>query len=112
MDEKPPRAWLWYFIGMWVLMCIALIMLGTGAAHAQEPTKCAPLSTMIEDLGTKFGERIIWEGTMPTPSGAPVAAMLFQSPRGSWTMAAVQGTNACLMAVGMDGTPIETGKGV
>lgn len=103
MDEKPAKAWVWYFIGMWVLISVALIMLGTGTARAQQP--CPPLEAMIEELGQKYQERIVWQGVAPSPRG-PVEVMLFQSPKGTWTILQVVGITACPIAGGTDATPL------
>lgn len=109
MDDKPATAWLWYLIGIWALIGVALIMLGTGMARAQE--QCPPLEAMIEELGQKYQERIVWQGVAPSPRG-PVEIMLFQSPKGTWSILQVVGITACPIAGGTDATPIETGKGV
>lgn len=111
MDEKPAKAWVWYIVGLVALFGAALIMLGTGTAHSQPA--CEPLAKVIDDLGSKFQEQIVWEGIAVSPRGGPpVQALLFQSPKGTWTMIAVQGITACLMAAGTDATPLENGKGV
>lgn len=110
MDENPSRAWLWYFIGLLALIGVALIMLGSGTANAQP--KCMDLSTLVDELGEKYGEVIVWAGNMRTPPGAPeVKVMKFQSPKGTWTLVAVQGIQACFMSVGDGATP-SIGKGV
>jgi hypothetical protein len=115
MDDFPkefPRVWVAAGIFLAAITLAFFMLVYTSIqAHAQQQ-KCAALSATIEDLGSKLGQRIVWEGTIPTPSGVPVEAMLFQSPKGSWTMMAVQGVAACFMAAGENGTPIETGRGV
>jgi hypothetical protein len=108
MDDKPATAWLWYLIGIWALTGVALVMLGTGMARAQE--QCPPLERLVTDLGEKYGEQIIWEGTVPTQQGGAFEAMLFQSEK-SWTFVIVQGISACVVAAGTDSNP-PLGKGV
>lgn len=65
MDEKPAKAWVWYFIGMVVVIGVALIMLGTGTAHAQEQPICAPAEVMLRQFSEIHKERPIWEGVVP-----------------------------------------------
>jgi len=111
-EKEPPRVWIAAGIFLAALTLAFVMLVYTSInAHAQQQ-RCTSLSTLIEDLGTKLQQRIVWEGTIPTPSGTPVEAMLFQSPKGTWTLIAVQGVTACLMAAGANATPIETGKGV
>ena len=109
MDENPPKAWLWYFVGLGFLIGVALVMLGTGTAKAQQ--QCPPLESMIEELGNKYQEQIVWQGVTPTQRG-PIEVMLFQSPKGTWTILQVVGITACILRAGVDATPIQTGKGV
>ena len=111
-DEKPARAWLWYFIAMVALIGVALVMLGTGTAKAQAPQNlCAPLSQIVPAWRDTHKEQIVWEGVSPTPNG-PVELILFQSEKGTWTLFIVQGGLACMRAAGNAGSPIQTGKGV
>lgn len=111
MDEKPARAWLWYFLGMWALIGIALIMLGTGTAHTQERPLCAPADILFKQYKAVVKEKIIWEGTMPVEQGV-LEFVLFQNEKGNWTLFVVQEGIACLRAKGEAGTPNELGKGV
>jgi hypothetical protein len=112
MDDLPPRetprAWIaaGIFLAAFTLAFVMLVFTHV-RAHAQP---CPPLEAMIEELGTKYGERIVWEGTAPTPQG-PIEVMLFQSDK-TWTIIQVKGISACIVAAGESGTPIETGRGV
>lgn len=108
MDDKPASAWFWYFIGIWVLIGVALIMLGTGTARAQQPPLCAPLSQLVPAWEKIHNERIVWEGVSPTPQG-PIELVLFQSEEGTWSLFMVQGGIACLRAAGGDATPLDRG---
>lgn len=87
-------------------------MLVYTTVRAEAQPACEPLAKVIDDLGSKFQEQIVWEGTAVPRGGPPAQVLLFQSPKGTWTLLAVHGVTACLMAVGTDATPLETGKGV
>ena len=110
MNDRPSISWFWYMIGIWALMGVALVMLGTGMARAQQNAEpiCAPMSQLAPAWEEHHKERIIWEGVVPTPQG-PVEMVLFQSDKGAWSMFVVQGGVGCLRAAGTDGTPINGG---
>lgn len=111
MDEKPARAWLWYFIGMWALIASALIMLGTGTAHTQERTLCAPAEIMLRQFSEIHKERPVWGGIIPLETG-PVEAILLQSEKNTWTFLTIQDGRACVLTFGQDANPSLAGKGV
>lgn len=111
MDEKPARAWLWYFLGMWALIGIALIMLGTGTAHTQERPLCAPAEIMLRQFSEIHQERPIWEGVVPKDTG-PVEIILMQGDKNTWSLFTIQGGIACLIAAGTDANPSLSDKGV
>lgn len=104
-DREPPRFWIAVSIFV-VALALTVFMLVYNTVRAEAQQQCPPLSALVEELGTKYGERIVWEGTAPTPQGA-FEIMMFQSPKGTWTIVQVQGTQACMFAAGKDGTPIE-----
>lgn len=107
--QKPPLFWRCLGAGL-VILALAMLFY-TSRAEAQPA--CEPLAKVIDDLGSKFEEVIAWEGTaVPRGSNPPAQVLLFQSPKGTWTLLAVHGVTACLMAVGTDAAPLETGKGV
>lgn len=116
MDEKPARAWLWHFIGMWVLIGVALLMLGTGTAHSQ-PLQCVRMEQLMRGMTEVLHERLIWQGVKNTPQG-PIETFLFQSETGTWTIVDVVGRDAtgkpvgCFVAVGTNGVPNDLGRGV
>lgn len=111
MDDKPATAWLWYLIGIWALIGVALIMLGTGMARAQEQPLCAPADILFKQFSEVVKEKIVWEGTMKLEQGV-LEFVLFQNEKGNWTLFVVQDGIACLRAKGEAGTPNELGKGV
>ena len=108
MDDK--RAWFAYFAAMAGLIAITLLALFILTPKAQAQPRCGPFESVIDGLAVAQ-EVIVWEGTMPTAQG-PVEVVMFQSAKGTWTLVAKSGTTACLMAMGKDGTEIETGRGV
>jgi hypothetical protein len=113
MDDFPqketPRFWVALCIfGVAIILAVVMSVFLTVKAHAQQ--QCPPLESMIDELGKKYQEQIVWQGVAPTPRG-PVEVMLFQSPKGTWTIIQVVGITACPLGAGTDATPIETGKG-
>ena len=109
-DEKPARAWLWYFIAMVALIGVALVMLGTGTAKAQpQPQiRCGPIRAVV-DLLAVSQERVMWSGVVEQGTAE---ILLFQSPRETWSLVTVQKGIGCIVEKGNAGTPIEQGKGV
>jgi len=118
MDDFPkekPRFW----IAMGLLLtafALAVVMsvFLTVKAHAQEPQPgpiCAPMVHLIPAWQEVHQERVIWEGTSPTPQG-PIELVLLQSASGTWSLFVVQGGVGCLRAAGNSGTPVATDKGV
>ena len=87
----------------------AALLLSTPAMAQQQ---CIPVATLVDDLGERYDEQIVWQGVVAAPNGGRVEIMLFQSAKGSFTIAAVQGITACILSTGQDATPIETGKGI
>jgi hypothetical protein len=110
MDDKPATAWLWYLIGIWALIGVALIMLGTGMARAQERQLCGPAEILLRQFSEVHKERPVWEGTVHSETG-PVEVILLQGDKNTWTLFAIQGATACILASGKDATPIAD-KGV
>jgi hypothetical protein len=112
MDEKPARAWLWYIVGMVALIGVALIMLGSGTARAQEML-CADADIFIRQIAELKKQRLVWEGTIPPPNNQPPAQVLIvQSDKGEWSHFLISEGRACLMFVGTDANPpIVTDKG-
>ena len=120
MDDFPaekPRFW----IAMGLLLtafALAVVMsvFLTVKAHAQEPPPangpiCAPMAHLIPAWQEVHQERVVWEGTSPTPQG-PIELVLLQSASGTWSLFVVQGGIGCLRAAGNSGTPVATDKGV
>jgi hypothetical protein len=110
MDDKPATAWLWYLIGIWALIGVALIMLGTGMARAQQQQLCGPAEILLRQFSEIHKERPVWEGTVHSETG-PVEVILLQGDKNTWTLFAIQGDTACILASGKDATPIAD-KGV
>lgn len=108
-DDFPPATTPRFWIAFSIL-CIAfaswVIVATCRTAAAQE--LCFPLPSLIDELGKKFGEVIVWEGAAEN-----VETMLFQSPKETWTLVRVQGGNGCIIGAGKHGTPVgETGEEV
>jgi len=117
-DEKPGIAWTVYLVAIVGLIAVALMALLVlpPPAHAQEPPPsngpiCAPMAHLIPAWQEVHKERVVWEGTSPTPQG-PIELVLLQSASGTWSLFVVQGGIGCLRAAGNSGTPVATDKGV
>lgn len=54
-------------------------------------------------------EDLAWSGVTPMKEGV-VRTMLFQSDRKTWTLAVVQGTQACIIGMGVSATPMVAGR--
>jgi hypothetical protein len=115
-NEKPGIAWTVYLVAIAGLIAVALMALLylTPKAQAQEPPPgpiCAPMSHLIPAWQEVHKERVVWEGTSPTPNG-PIELVLMQSASGSWSLFAVLNGIGCLRAAGNSGTPVATDKGI
>lgn len=116
-NEKPGIAWTVYLVAIVGLIAIALMALfSLTPAHAQEQPPangpiCAPMSHLIPAWQEVHKERVVWEGTSPTPQG-PIELVLLQAASGSWSLFAVLNGIGCLRAAGNSGTPVATDKGV
>jgi hypothetical protein len=111
MDDEPSSAWLWYLIGIGVLIIVALFMLGSGAAHAQQ-LLCVPGDALIRQTMEVKKQVPVWEGTIPVEGQPPAEAVLTQSEKGGWSLFLIQNGTACLLFAGTDANPpINPGKG-
>lgn len=85
-----------------IILALGAVFYLTPRAHAQPATiRCDKLTTIIDDLGQKFGEVIQWEG-----SKGQAETMLFQSEKGTWSIVQSKDGVACITAFGESGTPI------
>src|SRR5688572_18956190 len=118
MDDEPSSAWLIYLIGIWLLAGVALIVVGTGMARAQQrPLQCVRMEQLMRGMTEVLHERKIWQGIKATATG-PIETFLFQSEDGkTWTQVDVVGKDengkpiGCFVGVGTNGTPNDMGKG-
>lgn len=89
---------------------LASLLLSTTKASAQPmQIVCMPLAGLVDLLKLTKGEEKAWEGTSLI-RGHKVVTMLFQSPKNTWTLAATQGTQACIMGMGTEATPVVIGR--
>jgi hypothetical protein len=85
-------------------------LLFVAKAQAQpRPVVCMPLAALVEFLKERKGEEKAWEGSSIV-RGYQIKTMLFQSDANTWTLAASQGTQACIIGMGTDATPVVTGQ--
>ncbi|MBA3576168.1 MAG: hypothetical protein H0W39_00930 [Sphingomonas sp.] len=86
---------------------IGLLLLVPARAQSVLPSpKCRPLEVAVGILSERYKEHIVWQGVVATPAG-PRELLLFQSSaKRTWTLLALDGIVACVVAVGMDGTPM------
>lgn len=86
-----------------------LLFVATKADAQPMQIVCMPLAGLVDLLKLTKGEEKAWEGTSLI-RGHKVTTMLFQSPRNTWTLAATQGTQACIMGMGTEATPVVIGR--
>ncbi len=92
-----------FVLGVWVL--VLAFAFSAGAQQVQqaehEAGRCWPYSDVVEELATKYGERVVGLGlTDETP---PRALQVFASRNGGWTMIVVSSAGvACTVASGTD----------
>jgi hypothetical protein len=115
MDDFPPREppRFWIALGIFAsLIAVALVMLTvmTIRVEAQEQQFCGPAEILLRQFSEIHKERPVWEGTVPSETG-PVEVILLQGDKNTWTLFAIQGATACILASGKDATPIAD-KGV
>lgn len=94
---------------MAVLALLVALLLSAPKASAQQVI-CMSLENLTSHLHEKQGEEIAWSGVTPLKDGGEVRIILFQSARNTWTLAAVQGTQACVIGIGLAATPVVIGR--
>jgi hypothetical protein len=99
MDAKALLTWaIVYAVAFAVAIAACFYLVPRAYAQQQQ---CPHLSALVDELGEKYGEQVIWGGTA---AQGQVRFMLFQSPEGTWTFVQVQGVQACPVAAGQSGT--------
>jgi hypothetical protein len=106
---------------MRALLVLYLIILGAAVSllmsinlsRAQKGRMCQPIAQLAQTLKDGFQEVPIWGGTtLPSSEGgSPFETIFFQSPKNSWSVVVVQKGVGCIVAAGIDGTPIYLGRG-
>lgn len=86
-----------------------LLFVATKADAQPMQIVCMPLAGLVDLLKLTKGEEKAWEG-VSLVRGHKVTTMLFQSPKNTWTLAATQGTQACIMGMGTEATPVVIGR--
>ena len=99
------RAWT-AFLAMVATGLLANLLLLTPAKA--QASNCFPLESLIEAVGGKLGQELVWTGITPAPNTA-VRVMLFQSQSGAWTLVAAHGVTACIIGFGREGEAVATG---
>lgn len=94
-------------IGVSVAICGLLFLTKASAQPMQ--IVCMPLAGLVDLLKLTKGEEKAWEGASLV-RGHKVTTILLQSPKNTWTLAATQGTQACIMGMGTEATPVITGR--
>jgi hypothetical protein len=110
MDDLPPKTErVWYVI--YLIAVLGIVMFGAlcfeAMAQEQQPI-CAPIGQLAPLWEQHHHERIAWEGVVPQPGGQPREVILFQSDKGAWSLFVVQDGIACMVAAGVDGTPMDS----
>jgi hypothetical protein len=115
MDDLPekdtPRAWIaaGIFLAA-ILLAATMLVYNTVRAEAQQQQFCGPAEILLRQFSEIHKERPVWEGTVHSETG-PVEVILLQGDKNTWTLFAIQGDTACILASGKDATPIAD-KGV
>jgi hypothetical protein len=115
MDDLPPATTPRFWIAFSIL-CIAFVVAYVMAVftstrvEAQERQVCGPAEILLRQFSEIHKERPVWEGTVHSETG-PVEVILLQGDKNTWTLFAIQGVTACILASGKDATPIAD-KGV
>jgi hypothetical protein len=115
MDDLPekesPRVWIAAGIFLAAITLAFFMLVYTHVrAEAQERQVCGPAEILLRQFSEIHKERPVWEGTVHSETG-PVEVILLQGDKNTWTLFAIQGATACILASGKDATPIAD-KGV
>ena len=80
-----------------VIAALAAVFVFLGSESQAQQTQCGPSATLAQHLADNFGERPVFEGV--TPDGS-LLVFFVNDTSGTWTIALVQGSAACLVAAG------------